>query len=64
MEEASGKGEGKELVCRPCSKDQNWLKKMVINYKVYQFNLRTKNLTDAPYRLQNSWEEIFVVTIP
>jgi hypothetical protein len=48
-------GEGKELVCRPCIKDQNRLKKIVINKKLYQFLLRTKKITSAPYRLQNSW---------
>jgi hypothetical protein len=45
-------GESEELVCHPCIKDQNWLKKIVINKKVYPFHLRTKKLTDVPYRLQ------------
>jgi hypothetical protein len=57
-------GKGKKLVCRPCIKEHNWLKKIVINKKVYQFHLRTKGLTAVPYRLQNSWEEIFDVPIP
>ena len=56
-------GESKELVCRPCIKEHNWLRKTVINKKVYQFHLRTKGLTAVPYRLQNSWEEIFDVQI-
>jgi hypothetical protein len=43
MEEAGRRGESKELVCRPCIKDHHWLKKIVINKKVYQFHLRTKN---------------------
>jgi hypothetical protein len=46
-------------------KDQNWQRnKNIINRKVYQFNLRTRMWTTVPYRLQNSWEEIFDVPIP
>jgi hypothetical protein len=33
MEEACGRGEGKELVCQPFIKDQNRLKKLMINKK-------------------------------
>ena len=54
----------KELVCRPCIKDQQWIKKIVISKNIYQFHLRTKQLTAVLYRLQNSWEEIFDVPIP
>ena len=54
-----------ELVCLPNIKDQNWRRnKNSINRKVYQFHLRTRMLTTVPYRLQNSWEEIFDVPIP
>ena len=51
----------KELACRPCTK---WLKKGVKNKNIFQFHLRTKKLTAVPYKLQNSWEEIFDVPIP
>ena len=57
-------GKSKELVCRPCIKEHKWLKKSVINKNIYQFNLRTKKLTAVPCKLQNSWKEIFDVTIP
>ena len=57
-------GEGKELVCLPNIKDQNWQgNKKSINRKVYRFHLRPRMLTTVPYRLQNSWEEIFDVLI-
>ena len=36
----------------------------VINKNIYQFHLRTKQLTAVPYKLQNSWEEIFDVPNP
>ena len=52
-------GKIKELVCWLCIKDHKWLKKIVINKNIYQFHLRTKNLTTMPYKLQNGWEEIF-----
>jgi hypothetical protein len=58
------KRKGRELVCLPYIKDTNWLKGIGINRKIYQFNLRTKMLTAAPYRLKNKWEEIFNVPIP
>jgi hypothetical protein len=35
-----------------------------MNKKPYQFHLTTKKLKAVPYRLQNSWEEIFDVPIP
>ena len=54
----------KELACRPYIKEHKWLKKSVINKNIYQFHLRTKKLTAVPYKLQNSWEEIFDVPIP
>jgi hypothetical protein len=58
-------GGGRELVCLPNTKYQNWQRnKNSINREVYQFNLRTRMLTTVPYRLQNSWEEIFDVPIP
>ena len=42
-------GKSKEVVCRPCIKDQHWLKKIVMNNKkVDQFHLRTKTLTAVP----------------
>jgi hypothetical protein len=53
-----------ELVCRQCIKDHNWLKKMVMNKKVYQFHLMTNKLTAVSCRLENIWEEIFDVPIP
>ena len=37
---------------------------MVINKNIFQFNLRNQKLTAVPYKLQNSWEEIFDVPIP
>jgi hypothetical protein len=40
------------------------ISKNSLNRKVYQFHLRTRMLTTVPYRLQNSWEEIFNVPIP
>jgi hypothetical protein len=58
MEYASG-SEEKQLVCRPWIKYLKWLKKIVMNKNIYQFNLRTKTFTDVPYKLLNSWEEIF-----
>ena len=64
MEEARGKGRSRELVCLPYIKDTNWLKGTSINRKIYQFHLRTKTLTAAPYRLQNKCEEICNVPIP
>ena len=58
-------GGGRELVCLPNTKDHNWWRnKNSINRKVYQFHSRTRMLTTVPYRLQNSWEEIFDVPIP
>ena len=46
-------------------KEQNWRRnKNSINRKVYQFNLRTRMLTNVPCWLQNSWEEMFDVLIP
>ena len=36
----------------------------MINKNIYQFHLWTKKLTAVPYKLQNSWEEIFDVPIP
>ena len=56
--------EGGKSLCRPCIKDQKWLKKIVINKEIYQFHFRTKQCTAVPYRLQNRWEEIFDVPIP
>jgi hypothetical protein len=58
-------GGGRELVSLLNIKDQNLRRnKNSINRKVYQFHLRTRMLTAAPYRWQNSWEEIFYVQIP
>ena len=58
-------GGGKELVCLPNIKDRNWQRnKNSLNWKVYQFHLRTRILTTVPYRLQNSCEEISDVPIP
>jgi hypothetical protein len=37
---------------------------LAINGKTYQFHLKTKLLTAAPYSLYNSWEEISDVPIP
>ena len=45
-------------------KEHKWLKKSVINKNIYPFHLRTKKRTAVPYKLQNSWEEIFDVPIP
>ena len=50
-------GEGRDLVCLPNIKDQNWQRnKNSINRKIYQFHLRTKMLTTVSPRLQNRWE--------
>jgi uncharacterized protein YfaT (DUF1175 family) len=57
-------GEGRELVCLPYITNTNWLKIIGIVRKIYQFNLKTKMLTAALYRLQNKWDEISDVPIP
>jgi hypothetical protein len=49
-------GKSKELVCWNCIKEHKWLKKIVMNKNIYQFHLRTKQLTAVPYKLQNSWK--------